>query len=563
MSKSNKANPGSFRKTVIWSIFLIILCAVCGGALFYQYIKKGGLRARQTPSRVETLVARKLVAMSVPDDARRLMNPANASPNSADVEAGRDLYLRNCVICHAYDGSGRTAAGGGMYPPPLDLRAEALRGRNGSDGELFYFIQNGVRNTGMPGWQLPDQQIWQLVAYIRNLPKTDDVSGPPTNVDAPAMGTARYIGSATCAPCHQKIYDHWRKTPMANVVRDPREHPEAVAGDFSKSNTLVHFSVADVAFVYGSIWKQRYFKKVGDDYFPFPAQWDIRHKLWRPYVAKDDWWVADYPADNFKRPTGALCDGCHSVNYDIRTKQVTEWNVGCERCHGPGSEHVAHPTAKNIVNPMRQGYVAANDVCIQCHSQGRPRQNPIGGQYYDWPVGYEVTKNLIDFWRLEEHRVGDTTFTHFPDGTAHKNRMQGNDFITSVMYTHGVACSTCHDVHGTENYAQLRKPANVLCLDCHGPGSPNGPNAPTLEAHTHHKAGSPGSDCIDCHMPKIEQTIADVNVSSHTFHFVSPENAESMHMPNACNLCHKDKSVAWASKALKTWSNGSHWRLTD
>jgi predicted CXXCH cytochrome family protein len=129
------------------------------------------------------------------------------------------------------------------------------------------------------------------------------------------------------------------------------------------------------------------------------------------------------------------------------------------------------------------------------------------------------------------------------------------------MYTHGVACSTCHDVHGTANRAQLRKPADVLCLDCHGPNSPNGPHAPTLEAHTHHKADSPGSVCIECHMPKIAQTIADVNVRSHTFRFIYPDAAEAMHMPNACNVCHTDKTAAWASDALKTWADRSPWRV--
>ena len=70
------------------------------------------------------------------------------------------------------------------------------------------------------------------------------------------------------------------------------------------------------------------------------------------------------------RPTGPLCDGCHSVNYDVKTKTVTEWNVGCEKCHGPGSEHTAQPTAPNIVNPAKLDFVRANDTCIQCHSQG-------------------------------------------------------------------------------------------------------------------------------------------------------------------------------------------------
>ncbi len=348
---------------------------------------------------------------------------------------------------------------------------------------------------------------------------------------------------------------------MANVVRDPREHPDAVIPDLSKPDPLVTFTLDDVALVYGSKWKQRYFKKVGDDYFVLPAQWDVTHRAWKPYFVKDDWWAALYPPDNFQRPTGPLCDGCHSVNYDIEKKTVTEWNVGCERCHGPGSEHAKHPASSNVVNATRLGYVAGNDVCIQCHSQGRPVKNPIGGKYYDWPVGYAVTGELSDVWELEAHRLGDTTFTHFADGTAHKNRMQGNDFVTSVMYTHGVTCSTCHDAHGTPYPSNLRKPAQELCLDCHGPSSANGPHAPTLEEHTHHKADSAGGQCVACHMPKIAQTIGDVNVRSHTFRFVTPARTDSLKIPNACTLCHADRSTAWATEALKSWSQRSPWRM--
>jgi len=72
------------------------------------------------------------------------------------------------------------------------------------------------------------------------------------------------------------------------------------------------------------------------------------------------------------------------------------------------------------------------------------------------------------------------------------------------MYHRGITCADCHDVHGTSNYAQLRKPADQVCLDCHGPSSPNGPHTPTLAAHTHHKDGSTGSQCVACHMPQIQ-----------------------------------------------------------
>jgi predicted CXXCH cytochrome family protein len=373
----------------------------------------------------------------------------------------------------------------------------------------------------------------------------------------------RYAGSAACRTCHAEIYARWSKTRMANVVRDPRDHPEAIIPDLTKPDPLVNFKKEDIAFVYGSRWKQRYFKKVGDDYYPLGAQWDVTHKVWRAYFAREgtDWWVAHYPADNAQRPTGPLCDGCHSVNYDPQTKTVTEWNVGCEKCHGPGAAHAATPTRANIVNPARLDYVRAADTCIQCHSQGRPLRNPIADRYYDWPVGFHMGMDLKDYWQLEDHKAGETTFTHFPDGTAHKNRMQGNDFVQSAMYTHGVSCFSCHDVHGTANPADLIKPAGVLCLQCHGPQSPNGPRAATIEQHTHHKAGSSGNECIACHMPQIEQTIADVNVRAHTFRFITPAEGERLKMPNGCQSCHAGKGAAWATEQLRGWREMSPWRV--
>ena len=390
-----------------------------------------------------------------------------------------------------------------------------------------------------------------LVAPARAQPQVSPAVGPPL--------TAKYVGSRACESCHADIYARWRKTPMANVVRDPREHPEAILPDLS-TNTVAKFTKDDIALVYGSIWKQRYFTKVGDDYYPEPAQWDITAHVWRPYFVANgtDWWAVLYPPDNMKRPTSATCDGCHSVNFNIQDHSLTEWNVGCERCHGPGSEHAAHPTRDNILNPARQDYVRANDTCIQCHSQGRPLTNPIGGKYYDWPVGYHVGLNLADYWRLEEHTLGETTFTHFPDGTAHKNRMQGNDFVQSVMYRRGVTCFTCHDVHGTANYAQLRLPVGQICLTCHGAGSPNGPRTATLEAHTHHKAGTPGSECVDCHMPRIETTIANVKVHAHTFAFITPAMTDKYKIPNPCTLCHTEQTTAWATENCDIGLNAHH-----
>ena len=542
----------------MWKSFLLALLIVVAVAIFCAAVLIWrGFRATATPSTAEATLARTVRNLAIPGSERSQKNPIEATSQAA--QQGRQYFLTECASCHGIDGSGRTQIGLNLYPRAPDLRAAATQ--NLTDGEIHFIIENGVQLTGMPAWGAPhaepSSKSWMLVLYIRSL-------RPLTGEERLAASSAsvHYVGSEACEKCHAEIYRRWKKTPMANVVRDPRTHPEAITPDLG-SNNVAKFTKDRVAFVYGSLWKQRYFTKIGDDYFPLPAQWDVANRVWRPYMVPNggDWWTAVYPPDNMRRPTGPLCDGCHSVGYDIHTKQVAEWNVGCERCHGPGSEHVAHPSRGNTLNPAQMDDIAANDTCIQCHSQGQPLSNPIEGKYYDWPVGYNVGLKLQDFWKLEDCSLGQTTFYYFPDCTAHKNRMQGNDFVQSVMYRHGIRCSSCHDVHGTENYAQLRKPASQICLDCHGPSSPNGPHSATIEEHTHHKEGSLGSQCVACHMPAIEtEGVPGTFVHAHTFRFIAPGMTDKYGIPNPCAGCHKEKSTSWAAEAIRHWPEVSPWQ---
>lgn len=535
-------------------LFLIVVAAILLAAAVIR-----GFRASSEPSKVEATLARTIRNFSIPIRERKAKNPICGT---ADVlSQARNAFLSRCAVCHGVDGSGRTDVGSGLYPRVPDLRDRKTQ--NLSDGELHFIIENGVQLTGMPAWgnrhNASSDDSWKLMLYIRSMRRVPaDQSAYLT-----AMAAATYVGSQTCEKCHEDIYNRWKKTPMANVVRDPKAHPDAIIADLAHNN-ITKVDVNQVAFVYGSIWKQRYFTKVGDDYFPLPVQRDIGTKQWLKYFVPPqgaDWWTQYYPPDNMQRPTGPTCDGCHSVGYDIHTKQVAEWNVGCERCHGPGSLHVSHPSRENVLNPAAMDYIAANDTCIQCHSQGRPRTIPIEGKYYDWPVGYQVGSRLKGFWQLEDCRLGQTNFLYFPDCTAHKNRMQGNDFVQSVMYRHGVTCFSCHDVHGTGNYAQLRKPADQICLDCHGTRSPNGPHTGTLAEHTHHKDGSTGSQCVACHMPQIEtEGVPGAFVHAHTFRFISPEMTDKYKIPNPCTVCHADKSASWAKEEMARWTAVT-WRI--
>ena len=379
---------------------------------------------------------------------------------------------------------------------------------------------------------------------------------PPPAPSVPVSET--FVGSSACQSCHQDIYARWRDTLMANVLQNPAENPAAIVADFSTDNPLVTFRPEDVTFTYGSKWKQRFFTQRGPDLFVFPAQWDVRNRQWRRYhpPVGADWWAEFYPDDPMQRPTGPLCDGCHSVNYDLPTKTPTEWNVGCEACHGPGGSHAADTVNGHIVNPAKLDAFRSTDICIQCHSQGQPPDNPIDGRYYDWPVGYRPGERLSDRWNLDEHHLGSETFTHWPDGSAHKNRMQGNDYVQSQMYAKGVTCSGCHDVHGTEFEADLLKPGNGVCLTCHDPQLQPGPRT-SVETHTQHKAGSDGSQCVACHMPAIARTVGSVSVRSHTFRFISPRMTEQYGIPNPCASCHADETDEWIRDALQGWSHVS------
>ena len=296
-----------------WKVLLLaVLVVAVVGAIGLALVIHHGFRATSEPSKFEAAIARTVRDLSIPSEERSRKNPLEDT--SQNLNEGRENFLARCSSCHGRDGSGTTPSGQSLYPRVPDLHA--IRSQDLSDGELHYIIENGVALTGMPAWgnlhQMPEDDSWKLVLYIRSL-------RPPTNQEqtqqAQTTVSAHFVGSQACAKCHEQIYEHWQKTPMANIVRDPRQHPDAIIPDLD-TNNVSKFSKDQVAFVYGSIWKQRYFTKVGDDYFPLPAQWEVKNHKWSKYVVPStggDWWGAFYPPDNMHRPTGPLCDGCHSV----------------------------------------------------------------------------------------------------------------------------------------------------------------------------------------------------------------------------------------------------------
>jgi hypothetical protein len=87
---------------------------------------------------------------------------------------------------------------------------------------------------------------------------------------------------------------------------------------------------------------------------------------------------------------------------------------------------------------------------------------------------------------------------------------------------------------------------NQACVQCHTAYEAN------LEQHTHHRAGSSGSLCYNCHMPHTTYGLLKA-IRSHTINSPSVKSSLATGRPNACNLCHLDKSLGWTADALAEW----------
>jgi len=179
----------------------------------------------------------------------------------------------------------------------------------------------------------------------------------------------------------------------------------------------------------------------------------------------------------------------------------------------------------------------------------------IAGDARDYPLGYEAGKPLA-MYKLPAPFKGVETKEFYANGMGKKNRTQGNEFVHSMMGKHGITCINCHSPHTLQPTAE-HNTGNKLCMKCHSFGSPIGPHQKALEAHTHHKADSKGSLCVECHMPKVGRHTgkSPLTVRTHLFGFVTPDETLKYNMPNetnACFACHNNKNEKRSMKTLQS-----------
>jgi predicted CXXCH cytochrome family protein len=136
-----------------------------------------------------------------------------------------------------------------------------------------------------------------------------------------------------------------------------------------------------------------------------------------------------------------------------------------------------------------------------------------------------------------------------------------NGLIESPCYKGGkFSCFSCHSLHESDPDDQLarNRTGNGACTQCHERFS----EEIQLSAHTRHSARSSGSQCYNCHMPHTTYGVLKA-IRSHQIS--SPRVADELATgrPNACNLCHLDKTLAWTANRLAEWYNQSKPQLSE
>jgi len=381
-----------------------------------------------------------------------------------------------------------------------------------------------------------------------------------------------YVGAAACGKCHAAEQKKWAGSRHSKMVQPATR--ASVKGDFLRGQVTLrgaNYRLREKDGVYyisesyltGKVQEHRVDYTLGNRRIQhylttlasgrvvvLPPSWDVIRKQWFHSFDIDD---PDETDDVMVQVWNKNCYSCHvsqqEKNYDsAKDEYKSAWldfGTNCERCHGPGAEHVAHYSAaskpagpvSDIVLQTKLSPERNTMVCAQCHSfrDIYVRGYSAGADYYDYFVPI-----------LESTQPADKDPAYWADGRTRRFSNDAFGLWQSECYLKGRAtCVDCHvSAHETEieRNPQLRPDANALCARCHQSVAP----------HSHHAANSTGNSCVECHMPRTVFSIKAA-IRDHSMSIPVPENTINHEVPNACNACHQDKAADWALARMKEW----------
>lgn len=390
----------------------------------------------------------------------------------------------------------------------------------------------------------------------------------------PAAADSGFTGSSPCRECHEGFYQKWATsfhglamqpyTPEFSSQNLPSHHQEITIGQYryraetgpeggfvseqgpdgSKKYPIAHVMGGKNVFYFLTPLDRGRLQVL-------PVSYDVQRKEWfdttasamRHFgtISEEPYHWTDWPYT-----FNTACYGCHvsqlDKNYDLRTDTYhTRWRepgINCETCHGPAQAHlnaVRQPAPDGvardpqIISTRKFSPDQMNALCAPCHAKMMI-----------------LTTNFLPGDRYFDH-YDLVTFEHpdfYPDG-----RDLGENY-TYTTWRHSPClkaeqfnCVHCHTSSGRMRFGAAE--ANQACMPCHQE-IVNNP-----AAHSHHPAGTPGSECFACHMPKTE--FARMKRSDHSMRAPTPAATLAFQSPNACNLCHTNHDAAWADGWVRQW----------
>ncbi len=368
--------------------------------------------------------------------------------------------------------------------------------------------------------------------------------GPFRNV-RPDVG---YVGDAACAGCHPVEAATFREHPMgrsivpaADAARDAiyrRPAPFERNGSrfaverrgdrlwnveraLSPEGEALAETATEIHYVIGSGRRGHSYLSDLDGYlFQTSISW---------YSQAAKWGLSPGFRDGHRRPIPPECLSCHAggarpVEYSANRYErppFTRTAIGCERCHGPGELHVESrgrdelPGGRfdpTIVNPRHLEPGLREQVCHQCHLQGKVRVLRRGRGPFDYRPGLR----LGDFW---------TVFVPAAEQGERRKAVSHVELMaeSKCFQASGgrMGCVTCHDPHEHVPAARRVEYYRDRCLQCHAEARP----PCRLDAAA--RAKENGDSCIDCHMKPFAST--DIAHTASTDHRIRrrPATAEA------------------------------------
>jgi tetratricopeptide (TPR) repeat protein len=429
-----------------------------------------------------------------------------------------------------------------------------------------------------------------------------------------------YLGSESCRGCHAGVYQQWSQTGMArmfrpyapqNVVGDFKTNNQFYLGgeteyrdgkvqvrQAGKQSLFARMAIRDgrhyfdiwqsdgkwhtypVDYTIGSKFQQAYATRLPNgEIHVFPIQYNLLQKRWINYWKTIDG-VESERADprTWEKLDGAtsyqaICAVCHTSQlrnltgggFAPNNLEFKEPGIGCEMCHGPSAQHAVEMAENQFYSktpldpPVNFRELGNRDfvaICAQCHEQSAIRKpSPTGELNYSSSGDFFGNHMRVPFGEFS--RKG-----FYKDGRFRQTTFMVEALERSQCFQKGqVSCGTCHEPHGHDsvsNPTALKFPdkPDLMCTGCHSQFQDPARTA----QHSHHPAESEGSRCVSCHMPRIMDAlmfrarthqIDDIPDAKMTRHFGQEDS------PNACLLCHKQKSAEWVQQTMLAWKPAS------